>query len=104
MELDKSIGEPERALVELLQRLDALGYGFVTPTPATHARVLARREGGARTLRDVFGWSLPFGRDTIRADLLDLLERGGALAAEAGRWRSAIRVSRVAGLLFAHGV
>jgi len=90
--------------VELLRRLGALGYDFVTPTPATHERVLKRaamRE--ARTLRDVFGWSLPFARELLRPDLLDLLERAGALAAEGDLHRSLLRVSRVAGLLFLHG-
>jgi hypothetical protein len=90
-------------LVELLGRLDALGYDFVTPTPATHGRVLARHgKGEALTLRDIFGWSLPFRRETLRADLLDLLARGQALAEEGGLCRSTLRVSRVARLLFAH--
>ena len=91
------------ALVELLRRLDALGYDFVTPTPATHARVVKRAEKQqARTLRDIFGWSLPFAGETLPADLMALLERGGALAVEGDVRRSRLRVSRVEDLLFLH--
>jgi hypothetical protein len=97
------LADPDLALVELLGRLDELGYEFVTPTPATHRRVLARScQDEALTLRDIFGWSRPFRRETIRADLFDLLVRGQALSGEGGLWRSRLRVSRVAGRLFAH--
>src|SRR4028119_1702430 len=49
-------------LAALLQALDREGYAFTTVTPATHARVLARRAGEtACDLRDVFGWGLAFG-------------------------------------------
>ena len=39
-------------LAELGQSLRAAGYSFVTPTPETHRRVLARRAEG-ETLRDI---------------------------------------------------
>lgn len=97
------LAESDLALVELLGRLEALGYEFVTPTPATHCRVLARGcQDEALTLRDIFGWSRPFRRETIRADLFDLLVRGQAVAEESGLCKSRLRVSRVAGRLFAH--
>jgi methylase of polypeptide subunit release factors len=90
--------------VELLGRLGALGYDFVTPTPATHARVVKRPEvDEARSLRDLFGWNLPFSRDLLPADLMALLERGQAVRVEAMRCRSRLRVSRVEDLLFLHG-
>jgi release factor glutamine methyltransferase len=51
-------------LVDALQSLAGWlceeGYRFITVTPATHARVLARDVRPARDLRDVFGWSRPF--------------------------------------------
>lgn len=101
---DISLSAADLALVELLRRLDALGYDFVAPTPATHARVIARRgREEARSLRDLFGWSLPFGDEALRPDLLELLDRGGALGSEEGRRRSRVRVSRVENLLFLHG-
>ena len=46
-------------LANLGRALRDAGYAFITPTPATHRRILARG-GQARTLRDVFGWSRPF--------------------------------------------
>ena len=56
------------ALVDLARAVQATGYEFVTPTPATHARVNARPGSDwARNLRDVFGWSRPF-RDGLLPD------------------------------------
>jgi methylase of polypeptide subunit release factors len=93
----------EGALVELLHRLDSLGYDFVTPTPLTHERVLRNRRGRpARTLRDVFGWSLAFAQEILEPDLLALLERAEALVPGEGGWRSRYRVSRAHGKLFLH--
>jgi methylase of polypeptide subunit release factors len=90
-------------LAALLQSLDQEGYAFTTVTPATHARVLARRRGqAADDLRDVFGWSMPFTRDMLPGDLLDMLRDGGALDEGSGTYRSRVRVSSLAGRLFLH--
>lgn len=90
-------------LAALLQALDQEGYAFTTVTPATHARVLARRRGQAASdLRDVFGWSMPFTRDTLPGDLLDMLRDGGALDEGSGAYRSRVRVSSLSGRLFLH--
>lgn len=90
-------------LLELLAELDRRGYDFVAPTPATHARVVARADRRvARTLRDIFGWSLPFTPALLDADLRDALGEAGLLVAEDGLLRSRVRVSRVAGRLFVH--
>ena len=104
MVADEPLNPADQALVELLGRLDALGYDFVTPTPATHARVL-NRPGmeTAHSLRDIFGWSLPFARALLPSDLRALLERAGALSAAGQDFRSRVRVSRIGGLLFLHG-
>jgi len=91
------------ALLRLLEALDARGYDFVTPTPLTHQRVLARRPGAtAETLRDALGWSLPFRPEALPDEITTLLQQGGALAADAGLLKSTVRVSRVRGLLFLH--
>ena len=46
----------ENALCRLAEALRDGGYRFVTPTPATHARVNARPTNAwARGLTDVFG-------------------------------------------------
>lgn len=90
-------------LAALLQALDHEGYAFTTVTPATHGRVLARRRGAAAAdLRDIFGWSLPFARETLPGDLFDLLKEGGALEETSGMCRSRVRVSSLSGRLFLH--
>jgi methylase of polypeptide subunit release factors len=95
---------PDLALLGLLQRLEDEGYDFVTPTPLTHARVLARRDGPpGRTWRDILGWSLPFDPSDAPPRVTEMLEGAGALhRAEGGRVRSAIRVSRLQGRLYIH--
>ena len=80
------------------------GYEFVTPTPASHARVIARPgRQGAHDLRDALGWSLPFAPGALdqevesllaRADMLDPL--GGGLV------KARVRVSSLHGQLFLH--
>ncbi len=94
---------PEKAaLLALVRFLDRQGYDFVTPTPATHKRLL-RKRGSARAgnLRDIFGWSLPFSK--VDPDIRELMEAADIIdAAEGGRLRSALRVSRVRGRLFLH--
>ncbi|WP_156397763.1 MULTISPECIES: methyltransferase [unclassified Sphingomonas] len=90
-------------LLDLLSRLKASGYRFVTPTPATHGRVLARRDRRiGRTTRDLLGWSLPVARDEVEPAILaaleslDLVERRGAFV------RSLLRVSSLDGDLYCH--
>ncbi|MEZ6023804.1 MAG: methyltransferase [Hyphomonadaceae bacterium] len=95
--------EQDQALVALLATLQPNRYRFVTPTPATHARVLARREGQtAHDLRDVLGWSLPFAPETIDADIFALLQRGGVLEPHALGFTSRIRVATLGSYRFIH--
>lgn len=95
------LAAPDRALLELLGRLDALSYDFVTTTPLTHGRIF-KRKAVAEDLRDVLGWSRPFRRETLDAEIFALLEAGEALQAEGELWRASLRVSRLHGLLFLH--
>ena len=88
-------------LVALGWKLREAGYSFVTPTPETHRRVLARGEP-ARTLRDVFGWSKPFAQGVVAAEVLSLLQAAGALLDDGGLLRSAVRYSSLGELLLAH--
>jgi SAM-dependent methyltransferase len=94
----------QAALVELGRALGDAGYSFVTPTPETHRRVVARSgDAPARDLRDVFGLSRAFEAGLLPDRLRALLERAGALRpAGEGRWRSAVRFSSAEGTLFAH--
>lgn len=93
----------DQALGELLGCLRARDYRFVTVTPATHARVLARPATSPLTLRDVFGWSRPFGAGELDPEVLELLKRAGSLEVHGrGRLRSAVRVSSLGDDLFLH--
>lgn len=89
-----------RALLGWLDRED---YRFITPTPATHARVLARTPRRlARNLRDVFGWNLPFEPALLPAPLFDRLKAADLIASEGELLKSRIRVSSIGDRLFVH--
>src|SRR4051794_8593004 len=88
-------------LASLGRALRERGYAFVTPTPETHRRVLARG-APARTLRDVFGWSQPFTAGVLEPALLELLEASGKLQREGTQLKSAVRFSSLGPLLLAH--
>ena len=95
--------DADGALLELLKALERRGYRFVTPTPATHARVVARPDRrAARDLADVLGWSLPFEPSVIDPEILALLEAAGALEEAEGLLRSILRVSSLKGKLYLH--
>ncbi len=93
----------DQALYELLRLLASRQYNFITPTPLTHSRVLARADRlVAHTMRDIFGWNLPFARELVGDALFSLMQAAGVLRPEHDRYRSAIRVSTLDGALFAH--
>jgi len=85
----------------LLHALKERNYSFVTPTPLTHARVIARKNK-ASGLRDVLGWSLPFERGAIDAEIVELMEAADALENAGGLLKSNVRVSSLEGDLFLH--
>jgi len=92
----------ENGLRALLRYLSDVRYRFVTPTPATHARVIARLDRRiARDARDVLGWNLPFRRGTM-GQLEQLLEKAGALHDMDGLRASLVRVSSLGSRLFLH--
>ena len=95
---------PEEALLALLAELSAQDYHFVTVSPETHRRVLARRaQDRAGDLRDVFGWSLPFERGLLPSAVWAALEAAGMVEnVGEGLWRSRLRVSSATGTLFLH--
>jgi release factor glutamine methyltransferase len=108
----EKLSEKERALVSIGRFLEDSGYAFTAITPASHALVVARenaeKPGRARSLRDIFGWSLPFSADAIPSALLAGLEKAGELEKTgesgngAGLWRSKIRYSTLKGCLYVH--
>lgn len=90
-------------MVAFARAVQATGYAFVTPTPATHARVNARPGSArARDLRDVFGWSRPFDAGTLPSPVMAAAEAAGVLVAVPDGWRSLVRLSSLDGLLFLH--
>jgi SAM-dependent methyltransferase len=90
------------ALIEIGNRLKSEGYRFITVTPLTHARVLARPRPLEASLRDVFGWNHAFEEKDIPQSYWALLREGDLLVAAPGGWRSRVRFSSLGGLLFAH--
>lgn len=89
---------------ELLGFLRDCGYHFVTPTPATHARIIGRAgRDHARSLEDVLGWSLPFDPALLPTEIIELLDAANVIVRHAdGRMKATIRVSSVHGNLFVH--
>ena len=91
------------ALLEILGRLRAADYAFVTPTPSTHAYVRDRRPATADDiLRDVFGWARPFLLGQLPQDLSALMRQADILAPDGDRYTSTVRISTVDGRLFLH--
>ena len=89
-----------RHLLALLRDRD---HRFVTPTPATHARVLARADRqAARCVEDMLGWSLPYRPGDCDAAIEALLDRAGVTVPAGDRRRATIRVSRLHDHLFVH--
>lgn len=90
------------ALVELGRALQAQGYSFTAVTPSTHARVLQRGRRAA-SLRDVFGWNLPFDAGVLPQALLDLARHADAIEAVGDQLRAKLRFATLGQRLFVHG-
>lgn len=90
-------------LSHLLALLRDRGYRFVTPTPATHARVVARPDRqAAACVEDVLGWSLPYRPGDCDAAIEAILDRAGLTEPAGDRRRATIRVSLLHEHLFLH--
>lgn len=89
------------ALVTLGRFLKEGGFRFVTVTPTTHSRVLARPEEQP-TLRSIFGWNQLFQRDALAPHLFELLSQAGALAPTGERYRSTVRFASIGDMVFVH--
>ncbi|MBN8752913.1 MULTISPECIES: methyltransferase [Variovorax] len=87
----------------VLRQVAATGYRFTTVTPLTHQRVLARRgrEPGT-TLRDVFGWNLPFEAGALPPGLLAEMEQAGIVRRNGSLLRSTVRIASLGDDLFFH--
>lgn len=88
------------ALLMLLSGLREAGYQFVTPNTGVISHNRRRRRDVPPDLAGIFGWSLPFLPSEGPAWLKD--EKFAPLFEFGETWRSLVRVSTVAGRLFAH--
>lgn len=94
---------PDAAAVTLLHLLRDRGYDFVTVTPLTHDRILARRGGApADNLRDALGWSLPFAEGVIAPEIMQALQAAGFVEDILPLHQAKVRVSSVRDRLFLH--
>jgi len=93
----------DSALLELGQNLRAIGYSFITPTPATHARVNGRPENAwAGGVRDVFGWSRPFRSGVLPEGIFGAMQQANIVEPFQDGWRSTLRLSSLGGDVFWH--
>jgi methylase of polypeptide subunit release factors len=91
------------ALKALVSYLRETRYEFVTPTPATHARINKRpAQRRAELLTDIFGWSRPFERAVLPAPLFDILKDGAVLRETESGWISRVRASTLQGQTLLH--
>lgn len=91
------------SLLPLALTLKATGYTFTTVTPATHARVNARKKHAwARNATDVFGWSRPFREGVITPQLFEAMRNADVLDTQGEGWVSRVRASTLRGQLFLH--
>ena len=96
-----------QALTALLAYLRAEAYAFTPVTPLTHQQVLSNRGGAsAASLRDIFGWSLPFKAQQLPSDLLLMLQASAVIGQApgdfAGLLTSQVRVASLEADLFVH--
>jgi SAM-dependent methyltransferase len=91
----------DHPLVRLGKLLQARNYAFVTVTPDTHLRVLARQNRGI-TLRDIFGWNKVFHPADLHPEILQCVEGAGEAKDTGDGVRSGIRASTLGGQLFLH--
>jgi SAM-dependent methyltransferase len=100
---DDTEAEEDLALTELGRALRARDYRFVTISPASHARVVGRSSGRpGSSLRDVFGWNLPFRRSELEMEIEGHLRHSGRFVQEGEFWRSTVRFSSLGPLLLVH--
>lgn len=104
MPLESISLEPKlQALADMGRYLQRHKYQFVTVTPQTHQYYLQRHQtGGAKNLRGVFGWCLPFSETLLDAELYQLMQKAGVLQASGDGWRSTVRWSTLNNSLFVH--
>lgn len=92
----------DQALLALGRVILQSHYQFITPTPLTHQRILARAVAPSMSLRDIFGWNRAFAPDAIDPALRQLMVDAGVHLTDNGMARSAVRFSTLGWQLFIH--
>ena len=93
----------DSALLRLGRYLRERSYRFVTPTPATIARINRRPENRlAADLGDIFGWNRPFAAALLDPSLFALLRDAALIAEDQNGWRSLVRASTLEDALYFH--
>jgi methylase of polypeptide subunit release factors len=98
----RSLAPADTALLALGRALRNLDYQFTAVTPATHARVLARKLEKKASLTDIFGWSRPFCRSDIDPAVAQLGRAAEVFQVEGVLFRSCVRFSTLRDQLFVH--
>lgn len=100
---EKPSGPLTHPLYTLGEELKAAGYRFITPTPASIARVAARPgNDSARNLTCALGWSRPFTSTVVSTPVLDAMFAAGVIEQDGECLRSTVRVSSIGEDLYFH--
>lgn len=90
-------------LVAIGRHLQAEDYHFTAVSPQTQARMLSRAGDCIGTsLREIFGWNLPFGVGALPRPIFERMRRGGLAVAQHGLLRSVVGFATLNGHLYAH--
>ena len=93
----------EPSLLSLGRALQRQDYRFITPTPATIARVNRRPENQHATdLAGIFGWNRIFAETLIDRELFAMLRQSDLILPSDGGWRSTVRASTLGEELYFH--
>lgn len=95
----------QRALLYLLSFLKEKHYRFTVITPLTHQRIFMRKanlSSELRSLKDIFGWNLPFYSEDLDPQLFILLKHADLIRIENNQWLSNIRIASLEDELFIH--
>ncbi len=98
-------GIQQRALHYLLHFLEEQHYRFTVITPLSHERILKRKKhlsNTARSLKDIFGWNLPFYPKALDQQLFLILKNADLIRLENQQWLSTVRVASLDEKLFIH--
>lgn len=95
----------QESLLYLLHFLKERHYRFTAITPQTHQRVFIRKmnlSSEPRSLKDIFGWNLPFHPEDLDPLLFNTLKKALLIRNVGNQWLSNIRVAALEDELFIH--